>query len=193
MTQYLYACIAMYISNGPYSYVLKSIYMALVVVSHSDSAHHHNSNNFFISDFITSHLAIYRTLILCVLEGEMQILTTLLIWMLSTVAPEAEEITYSLSLKRHMNELILECSVHGSDSHNRNVTFWINETETIDIINDLVTDNAAVKIAWNVVSFQLQPQYEGTFFCGENITGDKCAGIGPIAGNIGIFSFSFYN
>ncbi len=70
-----------------------------------------------------------------------------------------------------------------SGAEQENVIFWINKTEKIDILSDLPTGNRAVRIAWNMISFQLQPQYEGTFYCGKNST-DKCAGVGPIAGMI---------
>ena len=82
---------------------------------------------------------------------------------------------------RQMNELILVCNSSSLDS-NDNITFWINNTNKIDILHDLPAEYAAAKITMNMVSFQLQPQYEGTFYCGKNVMDEKNIGAGPFAG-----------
>ena len=82
------------------------------------------------------------------------------------------------------NELILSCSNHPEK---QNLRFWINETEKIDIVNELPLEHAAVYMyvvqTVTVVSFVLRPKYEGTFYCGEK-NGDRSNGVGPMAGKI---------
>ena len=55
-------------------------------------------------------------------------------------------------------------------------------TEQIDILNGTAVKDAAVRVTESVVSFKLQPQYEGTFYCGE-VDGEKSNGVGPMAGS----------
>ena len=89
-------------------------------------------------------------------------------------------VAYNLTYQRlRNNELFLTCSNHSAK---QNLSFWINETESIDIVNELPLEHAAVYVTPSVVSFVLRPQYEGTFYCGK-MDGNRSNGVGPMAGN----------
>ena len=84
------------------------------------------------------------------------------------------------------NTLILQCTSPTNYTSTKYVSFWVNNTEVIDILHGLQPEDAALQITQgeteNVISFVLRPQYEGTFYCGE-IDGESSNGVGPMAGN----------
>ena len=105
--------------------------------------------------------------------------------LLSAIAASGvvSEANYLLTYRRlRDNELFLFCSVWGNHLAQQNISFWINETEKIDIVYGIHPDHAAVYATPNLVSFILHPQYEGIFYCGE-IYGNRSNGVGPMAGN----------
>ena len=110
----------------------------------------------------------------------MQAFLFLIAFLVSQVAPYKFHLTYR-KLKGNHNDLILYCS--SNSSLLQNFSFWINETEQIDILNGIPPEDIAVRMTEGAVFFHLQPQYEGTFYCGE-IDGEKSNGVGPIAGII---------
>ena len=84
---------------------------------------------------------------------------------------------YVLEYHRYQNKITLHCK--NTSMTTKNVSFWINTTDKIDIQNI----NSASKLFSNTIQFVLTPQYEGTFYCGER-DGEKSEGLGPIAGTI---------
>lgn len=111
----------------------------------------------------------------------------LLSLLLASIASGVASNNYQLKYLRHRgNILILQCTALNYSSA-ENASFWINETERIDILNGLQVKDAAARISTedvmtNAVSFVLRPQYEGTFYCGE-IDGESSNGLGPMAGD----------
>ena len=85
-------------------------------------------------------------------------------------------VTYNLTHHRAGNLFTLICTVNGSIDATQ-VQFWINETEKINITG------RAERVSWmyNIVAYKLEPQFEGTFYCGE-IDGEQSNGLGPFAG-----------
>lgn len=92
---------------------------------------------------------------------------------------------YNLTLVREKNDLRLTCHViNASTAKKKDMHFWINKTDHIDIVHGIKSEDAAYRISHNVVSFKLQPKYEGTFYCGQVNGMFESAGIGPIAGTL---------
>ena len=95
-------------------------------------------------------------------------------------------VPFNLTFTRIGNNFTLTCETENATTTPEGMHFWINETEQIDIAKTL---NGSVHEG-NVISFELVPQYEGTFFCGES-DGEWSNGIGPFAGEIDM-PFKFY-
>ena len=84
---------------------------------------------------------------------------------------------YVLEYFRHKNNITLHCKVANTSTTEKNISFWINTTEKINI----QSINSAYKLSGNRIRFVLTPQYEGTFYCGER-DGESSEGLGPIVG-----------
>lgn len=108
------------------------------------------------------------------------------VWLLLQLlylAPIVAGEKYNLELVREKNDLHLTCHVINAYTANmKDMHFWINKTEHIDIVHGIEPEDAAFMISHNTAAFKLQPKYEGTFFCGENNGMFESAGLGPIAG-----------
>lgn len=89
-------------------------------------------------------------------------------------------VIFNLTHQRDENTFYLTCGVLNGTIDPHNVTFWINETEKIDILR-----LGAERVSWvyNIVAFKLEPQDEGTFFCGD-VEGEESNGLGPFAGKL---------
>ena len=83
-------------------------------------------------------------------------------------------------LEGNRNDLIFHCHVTGNYS-SQDFSYWINKTEQVDILNGIPSKYAAVRVSEGAVFFNIQPQYEGTFYCGE-MDGEKSNGVGPLIG-----------
>ena len=114
--------------------------------------------------------------------SKMQTSLFLFSFLLSQVASHKFHLTYKRigKLGGSRNNLIFICKATGNYSSSQNFSYWINETEQIDILNGIPYEDAAVRVTEGV-AFYMQPQYEGTLYCGE-MNGEKSNGVGPLIG-----------
>ena len=101
--------------------------------------------------------------------------------LLTSILPQVVSYSFNLTYQGRGNYLTFYCKSTGNYSSSQNFSFWINATEQIDILNGIPPEDAAVRVTEWVVYFNLQPQYEGIFYCGE-MNGVKSNGIGPLIG-----------
>ena len=99
--------------------------------------------------------------------------------LLAPVLVSGSGVTFNLTHERIENTFYLTCNVQNGSIDPTLVQFWINETEKIDIVSK------ADRVSWryNIIAFDLEPQYEGTFYCGE-ADGEHSNGLGPFAGKL---------
>ena len=84
-------------------------------------------------------------------------------------------VSVNLSYLRLENDrFYLTCTVQNGSIAPELLQFWINDT-------DLDITNKSDRISSNIVAFDLEQRYEGTFYCGE-IDGVHSDGLGPFAG-----------
>ena len=77
---------------------------------------------------------------------------------------------YNLTFEREFNTFELKC--HAAETNS--TTFWINETD-----RRYITETAGSR--HSVISYKLERQNEGTFYCGE-ADGEHSNGQGPFTG-----------
>ena len=81
---------------------------------------------------------------------------------------------YNLTFERELNSFELKC--HAETNVNVMPTFWINETDRV-----YITADKSIGSRHSIISYILEPQNEGTFYCGE-ADGEHSNGVGPFAG-----------
>lgn len=88
--------------------------------------------------------------------------------------------SFNLTYRRDENKFYLTCDVQNDSIDVSQVNFWINQTERIDIS---IRSERIFLSYNNIIVFELEPQYEGTFYCGTD-SGGQSNGLGPFAGKI---------